>query len=147
MDQVRITSTAAAQEVFDLIVDWPRQQEWMPFTRVSGEHGLGAAVEGWSGIGPVGFLDTMVITEWTPGRRVVTRHTGRVVRGDGWFETEPLPSGGCAVTWAEDLQAPLGTVGRFGLTLLGPANRVFMKIALRRLVRLAEDRTPPFPGG
>jgi hypothetical protein len=141
MHHVEITSRATAQTVFDLLTDWSRQHEWMPFTRAKGGQGVGAAIEGWTGVGPVGFLDTMVITEWTPGRRVVAHHTGKVIRGDGWFETSPLPSGGCVIVWAENLQAPFGVVGRFGLALMGPANRVFMRVGLRRLARLAEGQS------
>jgi hypothetical protein len=32
-------------------------------------------------------------------------------------------------------------IGRFALTLLGPPNRVFMRVGLRRLARLAEAQS------
>jgi hypothetical protein len=75
--------------VWRTAVDWSRQREWIWATRVSGGHGTGAEVTGRTGIGPIGFTDRMVITEWDPPRRCVLAHTGRVVRGTGGFEVIP----------------------------------------------------------
>ena len=55
------------------VTDWPRQGEWVPHTRV--EHvdpahpavGVGGRLRAWSGLGPVGFWDTMTITSWERG--------------------------------------------------------------------------------
>lgn len=128
-------SSASAERVFAVLTDWPRHHEWMPFTRAEGGTGVGATVRGRTGLGPVGFLDTMVITEWEPGRRVAVRHTGRLVRGEGWFTTAPLPGGGCTIGWAERLDPPpLGPLW----PLAAPAFRVFMRVGLRRLAKLAE---------
>lgn len=135
VDQVEVRSTASAERVFDVLTDWPRHREWMPFTRAAGGTGRGATVEGWTGVGRLGFLDTMEITEWEPGRRVAVTHTGRFVRGEGWFATVPLPGGGCAVRWGERLDPPpLGPLWR----VVSPGFRVFMRVGLRRLARLAE---------
>ena len=75
------TATAVAAEpaaTWRAAVNWPRQCEWIWATRVSGGHGTGAKVSGRTGIGPIGFTDPMVITEWDPPRRCVLRHTGRL---------------------------------------------------------------------
>jgi len=72
--------------VWQVAMDWSRQREWMWGTQVRGGTGIGAEVVARTGIGPVGFADTMVITEWDPPRRCVVRHTGRIVRGLGIFE-------------------------------------------------------------
>ncbi|WP_119727419.1 SRPBCC family protein [Thermomonospora amylolytica] len=132
-----VTCDAPADKVFEVLTDWPRHAEWMPFTKAEGGHGVGAALVGRTGVGPVGFTDTMVITEWTPGRRVAVRHTGRLVRGEAWFETAPLPGGGSTVLWAERLDLPLGPLGRAGWVLLRRPVRALMLLGLRRLVRLA----------
>ncbi|ACY96760.1 MULTISPECIES: SRPBCC family protein [Thermomonospora] len=139
-------STASAERLFAVLTDWPRHGEWMPFTRAEGGQGVGAELRGWTGIGPVGFLDTMVITEWTPGRRVAVRHTGRLVRGEAYFETAPLPAGG-TVVWAERLELPLGPLGRAGWLLIGPLVRALMRLGLRRLARLAERDEGAAPPG
>jgi Polyketide cyclase / dehydrase and lipid transport len=136
--RVQVTAAAPVECVFEVLTDWPRHSEWMPFTRAEGGQGVGAALTGWTGLGPVGFADTMVITEWVPGGRVAVRHTGRLVRGDAWFVMEPLLSGGSRIVWAEHLELPFGALGRFGWALAGPVLHCFMRVGLRRLARLAE---------
>ncbi|GAA2076000.1 SRPBCC family protein [Actinomadura alba] len=128
---------ASAERTFEVLTDWDRHGEWMPFTTARGGHEVGATLEGRTGAGPIGFLDTMIITEWRDGRRVAVRHTGRLVRGEAWFETTPLPEGGCVVVWAEHLDLPLGPLGRVGWVVIGPIARAFMRLGLRRLGRLA----------
>ncbi|GAA4066577.1 SRPBCC family protein [Actinomadura miaoliensis] len=133
----------AAEDVFGVLTDWPRHDEWMPFTRARGGHGEGAELEAWTGVGSVGFTDTMVITGWRPGRRVTVRHTGRIVRGEAFFAVAPLPGGGSRVTWAEHLDLPLGPLGRTAWLVAGPVVRGFMTLALRRLARLASRTARP----
>jgi hypothetical protein len=133
---------APAEELFQMLTDWERHAEWMPLTRAEGGHEVGARLAGWTGIGPLGFLDTMVITEWRPGRRVAVRHTGRLVRGDAWFEMGPLPGGGSSIVWAERLDLPLGPLGKAGWILAGPLFRLLMNVGLRRLARLVAGNEP-----
>lgn len=132
------TCDAPAETVFEVLTDWPRHIEWMPFTRAAGGRGVGAELVGRTGVGPLGFTDPMVITEWAPGRRVAVRHTGLLVRGTAWFETAPLPDGGSIVLWTERLDLPLGPLGRVGWALLRRPVRAAMRLSLRRLARLAE---------
>jgi hypothetical protein len=82
----RVLVPAESADLWRLAMDWPRQGDWMLATRVRGGQGVGATVVARTGIGPVGFTDTMVITQWYPPHRCVVRHTGRVVRGTGVFE-------------------------------------------------------------
>ncbi|WP_395111004.1 SRPBCC family protein [Actinomadura sp. SCN-SB] len=135
-------SSATPDRVFALLVDWPLHERWMPFTRAEGGHGVGADLVAWTGIGPVGFRDTMVITEWTPGRRVTVRHTGRLVRGEAFFEVTPLAEGGCRVRWMEGIDLPFGPLGRIGWLAAGPMIGFFLRVGLRRLARLAEAPGP-----
>jgi Polyketide cyclase / dehydrase and lipid transport len=130
-------ASASAERTFEVLTDWARHAEWMPFTRARGGHEVGASLEGWTGVGPIGFLDPMIITEWRPGRRVAVRHTGRLVRGEAWFALTPRSEGGCTIVWAERLELPLGPLGRAGWIVLGPISRWFMRLGLRRLARLA----------
>src|ERR1039457_5631357 len=87
-----VTVGARPERVWDLAFDWSRQHEWIWATRTSGGHGLGAGVTGRTGIGPVGFTDTMEITQWDPPRRCTVTHTGTIVRGEGIFEGLPRGS-------------------------------------------------------
>lgn len=134
----RAVSRAPAERLFALLTDWPRHGEWMPLTTAAGGRGVGAELSGRTGIGPIGFTDTMVVTEWAEGRRVAVRHTGRLVRGVAWFETEPRPDGGSRIEWVERLDLPLGPLGRAGWVLAGLPTRLLMRLALGRLARLAE---------
>ena len=78
--------------------------------------GVGARLSAFTGVGRVGFLDTMEITEWEPPRLVRVLHTGRVVRGPGIFEVLALPDGRSRFVWREELDLPLGAVGRAGFS-------------------------------
>ena len=102
--QVRVP--AEAGRVWQLATDWSRQREWIWATRVRGGQGVGAAVTGWTGIGPVGFTDTMVITEWDPPRRCVVEHTGRLIRGAGIVEVH-ADGAASEFRWTEQLRLPL----------------------------------------
>ncbi|HEY8479639.1 MAG TPA: SRPBCC family protein [Spirillospora sp.] len=128
---------APAERVFDVLTDWSRHHEWMPFTRAEGGDKIGDELVGWTGVGPVGFRDTMVITEWRQGRRVAVRHTGRVVRGEAFFDVAPEGSGS-RIVWAELLDLPLGPLGRAGWIAAGPVVKAFMGLCLRRLAALSQ---------
>ena len=127
---------AAPEQVWRVAVDWPRQREWMWGTRVRGGHGVGAEVTGWTGIGPAGFTDPMVITEWDPPRRCTVRHTGRVVRGTGVFEVAARGSRS-EFRWTEHLQLPMPpTVGALVGGLIRPLAQWGLRSSLRRFARL-----------
>lgn len=132
----RVRVTATPERVWQAVVDWPGQRRWIPLTRVEGGHGIGATVTGRTGIGPAGFTDTMVITEWDPPRRCVVRHTGELVRGQGVFEV--VPAGGVSeFRWAEQLQLPLPpAIGRVLARALRPLAQWGLNLALRRFARL-----------
>lgn len=129
---------APAERVWPVLVDWPRHGEWVPFTRAEGGSAEGEAIEAWTGVGPVGFLDTMMITEWRPPSLVGVRHTGRMIRGEGRFDLLDLPGGRCRVTWSELVEPPLGQVGRAAWIAVGPAARLMLHVALRRLAGIFE---------
>jgi carbon monoxide dehydrogenase subunit G len=132
----RVLVAAAPERVWQVAMDWSRQHEWIWATQVSGGTGTGAEVAARTGIGPVGFTDTMVITEWDPPRRCVVRHTGRVVRGLGIFEV--VPSGQQAeFRWTELLRLPGPLSGRLGRWTIAPIARWGLAGSLRRLARLA----------
>ncbi len=81
----------------------------------------------------------MEVTRWEPPRRVDVRHLGRVVRGTGTFTVSPAP-GGAWLSWAEDLDLPLGALGRLGFALVRPAFELMLRRSLARLARHVEGR-------
>lgn len=114
---------APQQRVWDLLVDWTRQSEWIPATQVRAVgdgQGLGARVEAWTGLGPAGFLDTMTVTAWDPPRRCEVLHTGRVVRGEGGFVVTPRGDAASRLEWWERLVLPGGRLGGLSWPLARP---------------------------
>jgi hypothetical protein len=127
--------------------DWARQGEWIPATRVEVTGGdgrsVGSTLAARTAVGPVGFTDTMEITEWDPvGRRCVVRHTGKVVRGGGVFAVSAAPGGGSVFHWSELLDLPLGRVGELGWPVARPVAAAGVRVALRRFARFAETYLP-----
>ena len=126
--------------------DWAGQGEWMLGTRVrptaQGGQGVGGGIEAFTGVGPLGFLDRMSITLWEPPRRCHVLHLGRVVRGTGAFEVEPLPGDRSRFVWREDLDLPLGLLGRLGWPLVRPVFAAGVQLSLRRFARWVEADRP-----
>ena len=108
--RVSVGVDAPQQVAWDALVDWERQGEWMLATTVRPTtrdgRGVGAGIEGRTGFGRLGFLDTMVISEWDPPRRCAVQHTGRVVRGTASFDVLPDSPTRSRVVWRESLDAP-----------------------------------------
>ena len=138
----QVTVDAEPGPVWRAAVDWPRQREWIWATRVSGGHGTGAEVTGWTGIGPIGFTDPMVITEWDPPRRCVLRHTGRLIRGTGTFEVMPRGHGS-EFRWTEHVQLPVPpAIGALAARVITPIAGWGLRSSLRRFARLLDSPVP-----
>ncbi|MGH3714741.1 MAG: SRPBCC family protein [Micromonosporaceae bacterium] len=136
---VRQPVAAPPETVWRMLTDWERQGEWMLGTAVRVTRGdgrtVGSRLAAFTGAGPIGFTDAMEITVWEPPYRCKVLHTGRLVRGTGWFEVRP---GGAAATivWGERLELPFGVVGGWGWRVLRPAFRAGVQLSLKRLARL-----------
>ena len=126
--------------------DWAGQGEWMLGTTVrptrQGGQGVGGAIAAFTGIGRIGFLDTMDITVWEPPRRCHVLHTGRLVRGTGAFEVEPRGDGLSTFVWREDLELPLGLLGRLGWPLVRPLFAFGVQQSLKKFARWVEAGRP-----
>lgn len=141
---VDVVVDAPPRVVWDAVTDWPRQSDWMLGTTVSATAnegvGVGGGLEAFSGIGRLGFLDTMVITEWQPPWRCVVRHTGDVVKGLGIFEVFAIPAGRSRLVWAEELDLPLGILGRIAWPAVRPSFAWGVSRSLHKLARDIERR-------
>lgn len=126
--------------VWDALVDWERQGEWMLLTEVHGGHGKGEKIAAYTGKRPFGFLDTMTITDWQPLRRCEVLHTGRVVRGTAAFEIEALPGDRSRFIWTEWLILPLGVVGELGFRIVRPIFIAGILHSLRKFAKWAPSR-------
>lgn len=144
---VSVDVEAPARDVWQRLVDWETHGEWMLLTavrRTTGEgDGIGAGIEGITGVGPLVMRDSMTFTQWAPPpadpARCVVEHTGNVVRGSGSFEVESLGPRRSRITWSEWVRVPLGVVGEAGFLAVRPLAALFLRVSLRRLARLVES--------
>lgn len=146
---------APAEAVFAAFTQWAEQGRWMVGTAVEVTEGDGRSVGsvlaaftglGAGGRGPrIGFLDTMVITRWEAPLRVDVLHTGAVVRGTGTMEVVRLPGGRSRFIWSEDLDLPLGALGRLGWPFARPAFLAGVRRSLEAFGRLVERGELPVP--
>lgn len=136
----RVAVAAPPLVVWEAVTDWEGQSGWVVATKVTAEpggHRVGERFTAVTGVSGVGVRDHMEVIRWDPPRRVDVAHLGRVVRGTGTFAVEPAPGGAWCV-WAEDLDLPLGPLGRLGFAPLRPAFRLMLRRSLRRLARRVE---------
>ena len=133
---------AAAEAVWARITDWPVHGRWIPFTTVletsERPDGVGATFVGHSGVGPIGFDDPMVVTQWTPpaaGRpgHCEVRKTGRVLLGRAEFDVLPRGDGDTTVHWMEDVQLAPVTITRPLGPLIAAVGRIGFSRALKKL--------------
>lgn len=140
---VPVEVDAPAGLVWDYVTDWERQGEWMLGTRVrvtGGDGGAGTTLRAVTGAGPLGVVDTMDVVEFTPPEgdapgRAAVRHTGKVIRGEGFFEVVPLGPHRCRFTFTELVDLPLGTLGRLGWPLARPVVKAGFDVSLRRMAK------------
>jgi len=139
---VAVDVDAPVERVWAALTDWDRQGDWMLGTKVRATVGEGSQVgdemEAVTGIGRVGFLDRMRITRWEPPHVCEVIHYGRVVRGPGTFTVRERGSGSTVIWW-EQLELPLGRLGRWGWPLVRPAARWGLQRSLHRFARWARD--------
>ena len=144
---VRREVAAPAADVWASLVHWPNHGRWVPLTRVvttsASAAGVGATFVGRTGVGPVAFDDSMVVTEWQPPAggqpgRCTIHKTGRVVLGDASFTVTSLGEGRCEVQWSEAIEI----AGVRRLPLAGRVNDLVGRWAftavLRRMAAEAE---------
>jgi hypothetical protein len=133
---------------FAAAADLPSQESWVIATRLYPIDGdvsipqVGSRLAAFTGLAGIGFLDTMVVTEYDPPRRWVMQHYGAFVMGIGIFEITPTATG-CRFTWAEELDLPFGVLGRLGWPLVKPIAHLALLACLRRMAKQLERGTLP----
>jgi carbon monoxide dehydrogenase subunit G len=132
---------APVEQVWDVVVAWERQHEWIPLTRVWRTGGTpgepGETVTARTGIGRLAFDDTIVVEAVDRPWRCRVQHTGRVVHGVGEFRLIEVPEG-TRLLWWEQVRVPGGPVAPLLWRLASPVVSVSFALALRRLARLVE---------
>ena len=144
---ITVPIDAPAATVFDAMTDWARQSSWMLATKVRPvgpqRKAVGDRLEAFTGVktplGGLGFLDTMVVADWVPGRSVTVVHTGRVVQGSGTFAVTPRSKESCELAWTENLRIPGGPVGRLLWLLVSPFSHWAVRYSLQKFARQVES--------
>jgi uncharacterized protein YndB with AHSA1/START domain len=135
----KIAISASPEEVFRAVTNWESQSEWVLATKVRGvvdeSHRLGGEIEAFTGIGSLGFLDTMTITKWNPPHLCEVTHTGKTVRGSGVFEVTS-ENGMTYFTWTEYTEIPFGIVGKIGWVFVAPVAKLGLMLSLRRFRKM-----------
>lgn len=141
----RITVEAPAGRVWQALTAWDRQSDWViattTYATALAGQGVGGGLLAFTGLGPLRFKDTMVITEWRPPTVCRVRHTGRVIRGTGSFGVEPVDDLSAMVTWSESLVMPLGLVGEAIWPVVKPVGSWLLRRSLQRFAAWA----PSYP--
>ncbi|NYJ06503.1 SRPBCC family protein [Petropleomorpha daqingensis] len=146
MPEIResIDVDAPPEQVWAALTDWTAQGRWILATDVrpvvGPSRGVGGRLVAITGLPlgdrRLGVVDTMEITRWEPPSRLDVLHTGRVVRGTGTFEIRPR-EGGSTFTWSEQVELPLGALGRLGWPAAEPLVRAGYRYSLRRFAEFA----------
>lgn len=141
--ELEVLVQAPALNVWNAITNWQAQSSWMLGTKVwpvNGDGtGVGGQIEAFTGIWRIGFLDTMEITSWEPPAKCDVLHTGRVVRGTGTFEVIATSESTSKFIWSEDLDLPLGLLGKIGFTLVKPGFVYGVRKSLEKFADLVEQ--------
>ena len=141
--ELEVLVQAPALQVWNAITNWQAQSDWMLGTKVwpvNGDGtGVGGQIEAFTGIWRIGFLDTMEITAWNPPTKCDVLHTGRVVRGTGTFEVVATSDSTSKFIWSEDLDLPLGVIGKVGFTIVKPGFIYGVRRSLEKFADLVEQ--------
>ena len=135
--RLEVTAEVAApiERVWEVLVDWPGQERWIPLTtvRVTTEHdqGLGVRADAlsgfWLGPVPLGLLDRFIVTGWSPPAAGLAElevlHLGPYFTGPGVFRLD-AGDGRTVVTATELFDLPGGRVPEALVRLALPVMRV-----------------------
>ncbi len=139
-----VHSGATRRQVWDVLVDWERQPEWMLDAKevlVESAHrtGVGVTIRCPTNLLGVTVQDVMRVTGWREGEYLEVVHLGRIITGSGAFELSDAPDGGTSIRWWEEVDPPLGALGEWGASLaVAPVIRAIFRRSLTNLARLAE---------
>lgn len=129
--------------VWEQLVDWERQSEWMldaKAVEVVSPHreGQGVTIRVPTNLLGVTVEDVMRVTRWEEPRLLEVQHLGRLIRGSGAFVLESLGAESTRLEWWEQIDPPLGRLGEAGASMIRPILRRIFGRSLGNLAQLAE---------
>jgi hypothetical protein len=137
---------APASKVFAAFLNWEKQSEWIPFTRVrvvEGDGGEGSLVEAVTALGPATLRDELRVVKVNAPYEVRVVHCGKVLRGPGSMRCTPMSGDRTQIVLHEWFHLPAGAVGKIAWPVLWPGSKLGFTGVLRRFGRLVEQGTLP----
>jgi uncharacterized membrane protein len=137
---------APAPRVFAAFLNWEKQSEWIPFTKVrvvEGDGGEGSLVEAITALGPAALRDEIRVVKVNAPYEVGVVHTGKVLRGPGSMRCTAMSGDRTQVVLHEWFQLPAGAVGKLAWPVLWPGSKLSFTGALRKFGRLIEQGRLP----
>lgn len=134
--RVSVKVFAPVDQVWNKLVNWQSQGEWMALTKVwssadqDGKSGVGTVIEAFTGIGPFGVLDEMRITKWDPPTFCAVDHYGKYIKGLGEFTLVGLSPDVTRFDWHEKIDAP-----SWLLTVIKPGILIAVRYSLWKFAR------------
>ena len=141
--QTSVTVQRDQESVWSILADVEKQPEWMHDALSievldEGPIGVGTRMRVPTQILFFRTVDFMEVTEFEPHHRWTVIHRGAVT-GQGTFLLQPAADGhSTLVEWHEKLAAPLGPLGRLGMTVMKPILRRQFQSNLERFRALCE---------
>ena len=146
--EVRRTVPTPLEAVWDTVTDFDAYGRWIPLTSMRTDPPpvrLGWGFAGFTGVGPVGFLDTMLVVRWEPpadgAARFAVRKTGRVLRGFADVALTATDTGATEVVWREQILPRPEILGRLAAPVSDRATARLFGDALDRMLESAASRT------
>ncbi|BEL11227.1 hypothetical protein Q0Z83_094180 [Actinoplanes sichuanensis] len=137
---------APAPKVFSAFMDWEKQSDWIPFTRVrvvEGDGGEGSLVEAVTALGPATLRDELRVVKVNAPYEVRVVHCGKVLKGPGAMRCTAMSGDRTQVVLHEWFQLPAGAVGKIAWPVLWPGSKLGFTGALKRFARLVEQGRLP----
>ncbi|MFI5493090.1 SRPBCC family protein [Actinoplanes sp. NPDC051859] len=137
---------APAPRVFAAFLDWERQSDWIPFTKVrvvEGDGGEGSLIEAVTAFGPAVVRDEMRVVRVDAPYELRVVHCGKVLRGPGSMRCTAMGGDRTQVVMHEWFHLPGGAAGKLAWPVLWPGSKMGFKGALKKFGRLVEEGKLP----
>jgi uncharacterized membrane protein len=143
--EVDVVTTAPREVVWDVLVDWERQSEWMVDAKsvhvlTPDREGVGVTIRCPTNLLGFTVQDVMRVTDWREHEVLGVTHLGSIITGSGAFELLDGPGDATTIHWWEDVDPPLGAFGEWGAsTFVEPLVRRLFRRSLTNLAHAAEE--------
>ena len=137
---------APAAKVFAAFLNWEKQSEWIPFTRVrvvEGDGGEGSLIEAVTALGPAVLRDEIRVVKVNAPYEVRVVHCGKVLRGPGAMRCTAMSGDRTQIVLHEWFHLPPGPVGKIAWPVLWPGSKLGFTGALKKFARLVEQGRLP----